>query len=162
MIKNICFKSLMLLSALLLLQGCSSSAPTVKRPRAKEYVGVVDYSKYNKEGFFITESNSVNFEYDPVATIYIISYEGVHDNAKINDSGWYIDEEGYARQNGTANWYFPTPDIVLDKAVETAKQKGADAIINIDISSATHTRYIGYHGYTLNGLMVTGMAIKRK
>lgn len=51
MIKNICLKSLMLLSALLLLQGCSSSSSSVRLPRAKDFVGKVDYSKYLQEEF---------------------------------------------------------------------------------------------------------------
>lgn len=152
----------MLLSALLLLQGCSSSSSSVRLPRAKDFVGTVDYSKYLQEGFFITESNSVNFDYDPVATIYVLSYEGAKDKYSDDHSEWYIDERGYACQSGTADWTFPEPKIVLGKAVETSKQKGADAIINLNISSTSRTVYVRGIGYTLNGLLITGMAIKRK
>lgn len=157
MIKNICFKSLMLLLALLLLQSCSS----FHFPRAKDYITTVDYTKYLQEGFFITESNSVNFDYDPVATVYVLSYEGETDPNSGAGSGWYVDQYGYSRQSGDVDWAFPYPAGVLDKAVKAAKEKGADAIINLSFTPTTR-RPFKNENFTLSGLLVTGMAIKRK
>ena len=48
----------------LLVVGCSIQ----KRVYVQESV-IIDYSKYNNKGFFITESNSVNFEYKAIGSI---------------------------------------------------------------------------------------------
>jgi len=44
----------------------------------------IDYSKYTEKNFFITESNSVNFEYKPVGSIVVESVSGYYNSEFIS------------------------------------------------------------------------------
>lgn len=155
--KKFLLKSFLLMLPVLSLQSCS---PTVSLPQAKEFITVLDYTKYNGQGFFITESNSVNFDYDPIATIYISMYEGASEKSP-NSSGWYVDKDGYSRKHKYQDWNLPSASEILEKAVEAAKKKGADAIINFNLSTTSYYPY-STSDFRLSGLAVTGMAVKRK
>ena len=39
-------------------------------------VSFVDYSSYNDDGIFLTESNSVSFKYEPIGSVNVILYSG--------------------------------------------------------------------------------------
>lgn len=121
-----------------------SSCETYKRPKYVELVSALDYAEYTKTGFFITESNSVSFEYAPLATIMVTIYEGEGAHWK------YVD--GMMCPPNSAN-----PVSALSKAVEAAKEKGANAIINLKYEPITTI----LAGQQRTGIVLTGMAIKR-
>lgn len=53
------------LACILLLASCASYLPA-----PKSFTGLIDYSPLTKRGIYVTESNSVNFEYEAVGSIY--------------------------------------------------------------------------------------------
>lgn len=134
-------KKFLLLACSLPLFICSCSTIS---PLAVERVDVLDYSEYNQNGFFITESNSVSFAYSPVGSIAVSLYAG--EGGKWN----YIDGVMH-RDSG-----IPHPSKGLKLAVAAAKQKGANAIINLKISPST----INVTGVPQSGFVLSGMAIK--
>lgn len=93
----------------------------------------IDLSKYNKECFYITESNSVNFEYDPICLM------GTQGGGKQYDKNKIVKLE---------------LESVFDKFVNDCKSKGANAVINIKI--------IQNYSSTENTFYISGMAVKRK
>ncbi|MBK5722784.1 hypothetical protein JGH11_18085 [Dysgonomonas sp. Marseille-P4677] len=96
------------------------------------YTVVVDYSKYAMEGFFITESNSVSFEYMPVGSV-ITSVTGYIKTPKGNRK--------------------VTAEDALYNFTEECKAMRANAAINVKILVETNKGAI-------EGYRITGMAIK--
>ena len=103
----------------------------------------IDYSKYLDDGFFITESQSVNFDYKPIASV-----------------GSDIKPGYLTSKDGSGNVYTEaTADDAIAYLVVQAKKVGADAIIGIkieitDIGGSPYTNTLSYSA--------SGMAIKRK
>lgn len=100
-----------------------------------------DYSKYTGYGFFITESSSVSFDYDPVASVVSKETSGttktVTSNNKIKD-GFKVATAGEA----------------LNSLVTESIRLGADGIIGLKVSDISTTVQPIW--------TASGMAIKRK
>lgn len=92
-----------------------------------------DLSEYNKNGMFITESNSVSFEYDPVGLVQTV---------------------GGGRSLVNKEYVTLTTRDVLDGFVNECKKQGADAVINIRIATSSKDNIPTYQ--------ISGMAVKRK
>jgi hypothetical protein len=121
-------------------------------------VSFVDYSQYSANGMFLTESNSVNFLYEPVGSINVLLY-----------SGYTVDNKQEAsevkKEKGDDIYYSPNPvatrfkgstiQEALRLVVEQAKDRGANAIINLKCE------YVPGYKYTPPGWHVSGMAIKK-
>lgn len=52
------------------LLGCTTKSAL------RKVVYVIDYSKYSDAGFFITESNSVSFDYKPIGSVTVVVANG--------------------------------------------------------------------------------------
>lgn len=102
----------------------------------------IDYSKYSNDGFFITESQSVNFDYKPIASV-----------------GSDIKPGYLTSKDGSGNVYTEaTADDAIAYLVVQAKKVGADAIIGLKIQISN----IGGSSYTnTTSYSASGMAIKR-
>jgi uncharacterized protein YbjQ (UPF0145 family) len=94
----------------------------------------IDYSLYSEKGFFITESNSVSFEYESIASITMTD------------------------ESGSINSDLKHPDLnkMIEDLYQLAIKKGANGVINLKIEY-WRIREIPF-GYGLN---ITGMLIKR-
>ncbi|NDW08672.1 hypothetical protein [Dysgonomonas sp. 520] len=80
----------------ILLASCVSTTFTYQK------IVSIDYSKYNTEGFFITESNCVNFDYTAISSVIV------------------------------RNNYFTDPNIIFEELINECKKQGADGIINLN------------------------------
>ncbi len=154
-----------------------SSCVTQKIPAVKE-ASIVDYKKYWDQGFFITESPSISFEYIPIGAVTVNlqdGYEAIANNNTNNTAekktGWASRSRG-AQSAATAKYTdklarFSLYD-AIDMAVAKAKENGADGLINvsIDIARVTTSKQTTYGGTADTGsgygYVVKGMAIKRK
>lgn len=99
----------------------------------------IDYAKYTELGFFITESNSVSFEYIPVASV----------GSKI--------ESGYTsadRDSGKNQLTYATGEDALAYLVAQSQKLGANAIIGLKIVDVSINAAIP-------AFTASGMAIKR-
>lgn len=98
----------------------------------------IDYAKYTQLGFFVTESQSVGFEYTPVASV----------GSKI--------ETGYENNNAgkTNKLTYATADDALAYLVAQSQKLGANAIIGLKLTN-TSTNPM------LPSFEASGMAVKR-
>lgn len=147
-------RTLITLAAVFILSSCNL------RTYYTEYVGFVDYSSYLKRGVFLTESNSVSFDYDAIGTVSAIIYSGyiiAKQDRHIDQTEIYSDKE--IVKNEAGQWKEARPDDALAAAVAQAVEKGGDGLINIKI---TPTSVVDNAKYKRSGFMATGMAIKRK
>lgn len=132
------------LIALLILAACAT-------PKYAEQVSVIDYSKYSAE-CFLTESNSVSFEYQPIGSISVISYSGDSQTIQTKVQSYdtlYGDSLVVKKKQNI----YATPDRALSRAIKEAKAMGANGIINLRINN----RYIDGR----QCIELSGMAIKR-
>lgn len=101
-------------------------------------VTFVDYSGYD---CFITESNSVSFDYKPIGSVKSIY------------AGYELPNSFTLTSNSNMTSHDTALKIAIKQAVDETKKKGGDGIINF--------KYEGiYNGETLKGWVVSGMAIK--
>lgn len=92
----------------------------------------IDYSRFHKNGLYITEANNVDFEYTPVGSVISVT-RGAFRNI----------------------WSFSVDkDKALSEIGKQLKAKGADGLINMRVTN----NYVNAYYYTT----ITGMAIKRK
>lgn len=94
---------------------------------------VVDYSEFSQRGIFVTESNSVNFDYQPLGSVVSVTYG-----------------------NSSDNIIYKTSHVDVSKAFEEIASKinaiGGNGVINLNIRfSATNSRSM---------MTVSGMAIR--
>ena len=118
---------------------------------------LIDYSEYTKNGFFITESNTLNKEYAPVASLQVECRSGYElitpAQTRTDNSGtvWTVKAAKYGEYKQA------TPESAVAAFVSLAKESGANGIINLEITVLTPNT-----GKLDGGFLVSGMAIKIK
>jgi len=115
----------------------------------------IDYSKYYKEGFFVSESNTLSKEYEPVASViyvcragYEVSSPAVYTTTKNGQS--YI-----TRAAKYGKYKVVTAQEAIDAFVAKAKELGANGVINFQLTVLPPSTEKSDFGFS-----VTGMAIK--
>jgi hypothetical protein len=115
---------------------------------------IVDYVSYSEKGFFFTESNSVNFDYKPMGSIYVKMSSG-YSKEKIQriDSTFNFAIGDYEYSNRT-EFVVDYERAVIGDAIrvlyDNAVKMGANGIINLEFGVLPQ-----YEIYA------KGMAIKR-
>ena len=132
-----------ILICIIALVAMTSCEPALK---FQQSAGFIDYAMF--PGMFITESNSVNFDYSPIGSLYAEEISGEYQivKKKVGTDELYGDE--YAVVDGS--YRHASPQSALAFAVKKAQDMGGNGIINLRISRET------------GGYSVTGMVIKRK
>lgn len=113
----------------------------------------IDYSAF--PDMFITESNSVNFEYQPIASIYVDEVSGEYKQKDKKKKKSNNEVYGDEFETGPGNYRFADPQSALNFAIEKARLAGGNGIINLKIDK-TRTKD------KRPVFIVTGMVIKRK
>ena len=150
--------SVITLASILLLTGCS-----VQKMPYLETSSFVDYSTYAQKGFFITESNSVSFEYKPIGSI-MVKVENGYEVLSVDKNEFSIDnisgqtKVSYKQKLG--DYKIATINDALDLIYKKSIEQKADGIINIKIEPIISPN--PYQTNTITGYFVSGMAIKRK
>lgn len=140
----------------LLLFVVMSSCTVVKYA---EYAVSLDYSKYSNDNFFITESNSVSFEYKPVGSVLVEIVSGFDKTMKGERPPRIIHGDVYNPEYD--NYYKGTyrrADCynALRKIVDECKNQGANGVINLKFS------YKRDEYGTIISVYASGMAIERE
>ena len=132
-----------------------ASCVTIPKPQHYTIVGHVDYRPYSEKGFFITESNSVNFDYTPVSTIVIKSVPGYLPEGRkpkidprSNNDMYSVPGQEDIKPNDDGH-ISVTVKSVLDMLYQKAVEAGANGIINLEVRVSD------------GGYIASGMAIKR-
>lgn len=113
----------------------------------------VDYRPYSEKGFFITEANSVSFEYTPISSVLAITRSVYSTNELIAKS---IDKKD--RDNSFVE---ASAQDALEELYKKAKDLGANGIVNLKITSFTETGTsdVG-HNINLVGYSASVMAVR--
>lgn len=136
-------KVLFVFLVVFLLIGC---IPTQRMTR----VITLDLTKYTELGFFITEANSVNRDYDPIGLISVYLDSGHEIRIETKESKDPLYKNDVKEKKG--RFINASLEETLDMLYKEASSKGANGIINLKYE------YIP----TVAGWEVTGMAIKLK
>lgn len=146
-------KLLTLLLLATLLTSCFVKYPAI------ESAVVLDYSIHEKHGVFLTQSNSVSFDYKPLGSVTALQLDGHKDMKlakKLAKADYFND--GAVDKEKDSNWLYPTREAVLEAMCKKAKEIGANGIIDLRIYYKSN--YIA-KGYIQEGYEATGMAIKK-
>lgn len=153
-------KTVFMLALLPLMFSCSTIG---KFPYVQE-ASIMDYSQYEKKGFFITEANSVSFEYEAVGSVSAKVESGfeVIGGKKVKAIGDDIYQKQMTTKTKVSYGEFvaATPSQALELLYQKSVENRANGIINLKISPIT--QYTQAYGNIVTGYFATGMAIKRK
>lgn len=144
--------------AVALLTGCV--------PKTYHEIYFTDYSSYADHGFFITESSTVPFDYKPIGSLYLIEHSGAvelkdykeikeENNIRKSKPSDYDDiySDPYKVGKKKYKWKYADAYSAMNAAVDFAKERGGDGIMNIRIKVDEKNKGI-FH--------VSGMIFKRK
>lgn len=158
---------LMLFWATLLLSSCV----TVKPPLPDAYYTYTDYSILKNKGIFVTVSESVSFEYNPIGYISAVGVRGAVDKEiwqqKKGDNDFVVAIQGGFGDNANATSYqYISPDVngVLEGLGEIIQDKGGNGIIGLKISfdySPDYSKYSLLPKTVVSQIRVSGMIIKK-
>lgn len=148
-------KVIIIFATVALLMSCN-----VYRYPYSSTIVVFDYSEYAQKGFFITESNSVSFEYEPVSSIMAVvesGYEVLESRSGTSEDVVY----GSFTTTKYGDYVSASAQMAIDELYKSAINMGADGIINFKI---VYTPYSYYNGKVISyeSYLASGMAIKRK
>jgi hypothetical protein len=150
-------KGFLLASIIVLMSSCA----TVNLPKPYTKIKMVDYSWLTKQGIFVTESNSVSFDYEAVGSVHIEASSGYEPQKKDKHVTTIERGDGIYTTYLVDGWsksqweYVPISlENMFAELAYTLKENGADGIVNFKISyDHIEQRDIAH---------ITGMAIKRK
>lgn len=110
---------------------------------------MIDYSMLTQQGYFVTESNSVSFNYEAIGSIYAEEVGGwVPKNGKPKSMD--PKEKYYINSNQKHIYQEPNLQNAYANIANKLKAEGANGIINLKISKYS------------NKIIITGMAIKKQ
>jgi uncharacterized protein YbjQ (UPF0145 family) len=141
------------LTALLLLALAVSSCRT---PFLSSNASI-DYTKYSERHFFFTESNSVSFDYTPIASVINTQISGYEHLFKNGVEQFKTGDYGYKVAKTTNKQKFATVESTLDDLYNNAVKMGANGVINLKIVNQYSTGKLP----VVVGYSASGMAIKR-
>ena len=137
---------------------CISSVSCTPKFSSKVYY--TDYQRYSDAGFFITESNTISFDYVPVGSVVVRQTAGVMSDTEIISQN-VPEKRGYDELYGelekkrhSNSWKLPSDYTALDAVYKVAKEQNADGIINLKITMPEVNN--------ADIIELSGMLIKRK
>lgn len=146
------FRNLLLMSAVSMVMLCSSCAKSYYGI----YTGFVDYTPYSDKGFFLTESNSVSFEYTPIGSVVVNVCSGYANVEVVQPDAQHSVKKDRTQIKVEEKWKKADMSDVVGYAVQIAKEKGGNGIINIksepEFVVISGKRYIS--GYVLRGMII--------
>ena len=114
---------------------------------------VIDYSRYTSQDFFITESNSVSFDYKPIGSVVTVVKGTKKKETGKQDKVDSVQERKKSFFDKPIAEYYSVYE-AIDEFVRKSKNAGANGTINFKVSY-TNDKEFG------NGYVITGMAIKK-
>ena len=156
-------KCLLLIVCVLAFASCATQKPMPPFTTAS----LLDYSILTERGIFVTESNSVGFDYETVGSVLVKGYGGYVKKASkkekreriVTQDDYYIHDEGFPITKGKYQYIEPSLVDAMITLGDYLKDVGANGIINIkvtvmpeDINDDTNNK---------DKIVITGMAIRR-
>lgn len=126
-------------------------------PQFTQRTYVLDYISAGRGQVFLSEANSVSFEYEPIASIVVTSKDGYVKKAKVSkDYGSDNYSDSDTKTTYKDEWQNSTYSMTLDRAVEECLRMNGNGIINLSFSPNYDSNG------TLIGNTLRGMVIRRK
>ena len=144
-------KILMICFLAVMLASCQTYLPS------PVYIpGGVDYSALTDRGIFVTESNSVSFDYEPIGSVYVNAYGGwVRKDGKPREDD--SKEDYYILGSSSKKVYqLPSYEECFIRLAEKLNEMGANGIINLKFNWSKSV-----FDQTIDNLYISGMAIKK-
>jgi hypothetical protein len=144
-------KQFLILLTATLLMGCSVKHIYTATSQ------VLDYEKYSKQGFFITESNSVSFDYTPIGSVVVRVFSGY-----VNEGTEYVKKfksNGTYTENPTiraGEWKDCDLNDAFTQLYKEAISKGANGVINLKYEFSP-----SFSDYTPDRWIITGQLIRK-
>ncbi len=150
-------KKIIIIISVLILTSCSVAKYPYKR-----YSSAIDFKEIIGSDFFLTESNSVNFNYDALGSVSAVIESGyeVIDKSNSQTLNDYSSLEEYERRFG--KYIQAKPEDAILELILAARKLRANGIINLKIIY-TPPAY-GNYGILISpsSYVVSGMAINKK
>lgn len=137
--------------------ACLSSCVT-SYPERREYIGMINYSEFEKNDLFATESNSVNFDYTPIGSLLIEDVGGMDSRKTTSSLSNGGGDDLYSGTKNKGRYVAPDPNRAVELAVKALKNMGATGIINMKIQFSME--YAPLEQVSVGKITLTGMAIK--
>lgn len=151
--KNILMRTLMTMASIIFLSSCLTSYP-----ECRQYVGLINYSEFDRQGLFATESNSVNFDYIPIGSLIIEDVGGMDSRTNKVDTSSGNADELYSGTKRKGHYVAPSTNRAVELAIKALKNIGAKGIINMKIQFSME--YVPLEQVSVEKITLTGMAIK--
>ena len=149
-------KVLFFILAIGLLTSCATS--TISYPEPYGFSTFLDYSLLTNKGIYVTESNSVSFDYKTLGSVSATEVSGwvkkekelkvANKNKKNNVDDMYADVERN-QSNGKYMRMSPSLDAAMERMANTLKEVDANGIINLKIH------------WEPDRIIISGMAIRK-
>lgn len=126
---------------LLLLCIFALTSCAVHLPAPKSTVGLIDYTEFTQKGIFVTESNSVSFEYQAIGSVFAEETDGWSEKKPEKNRTVYQDEyyDSYSGKRLTGQRKFVPANLnqALQNIAKQLEAIGANGIINLKIDYQT-------------------------
>lgn len=149
-------KVLLFVFAIGLLTSCATSA--ISYPEPYGFSTFLDYSPLTNKGIYVTESNSVSFDYKTLGSVSATEVSGwvkkekvlkvANKNKKNNVDDMYAGVERN-QSNGKYMRMSPSLDVAMERMANTLKEVDANGIINLKIR------------WEPDRIIISGMAIRK-
>lgn len=151
-------KVLFFIFAVGVLTSCATSTSTISYPKPYGFSTFLDYSPLTNRGIYVTESNSVSFEYKTLGSVSATEVSGwikkgkepkvANKTKKNNVDDMYADVESN-RPVGKYIRITASLDDAMERMVNTLNEVGANGIINLKVH------------FELDRIIISGMAIRK-
>lgn len=134
------------------------SSCAVYKPAPKSFIGVVDYSTLTQQGIFVTESNSVSFDYEPIGSIVAEETGGwVYKNGKPMNQD--PKDDYYIGSSSKKIYQAPDVQVAFANLASRLKEINANGIVNLKVVSTMEIDLVSK--LSVQKITVTGMAIHK-
>lgn len=150
---------------LILVVGLFTACVTPKMPEPYGFSTLLNYSPLTDKGIFVTESNSVSFDYKTLGSVSATEVGGwvkkgkkpkekkpkaTRESNKSRNDDMYVDIDIDRNQyTGKYVYVAPSLDMAMERMVNTLKVVGANGIINLKVQ------------FESDRIIISGMAIKK-
>lgn len=148
---------------LILVVGLFTACVTPQMPEPYGFSTLLNYSPLTDKGIFVTESNSVSFDYKTLGSVSATEVGGwvkkgkkpkekkpkaTRESNKSRNDDMYVDID---RNQYTGKYVYVAPslDMAMERMVNTLKVVGANGIINLKVQ------------FESDRIIISGMAIKK-
>ncbi len=144
---------------LLIVSVCMFTSCATYQPAPKSFVGIIDYSVLTSKGIFVTESNSVNFDYQAIGSVIAEETGGWVPKSSAKQKPASAADDYYVSSSSKKNYIAPDIQVAFDNIAEHLLSLRANGIINLKITTSSEIDLVSK--LSVDKIIVSGMAIRK-